>query len=111
MSYPPYDYPPGGYPGYPQYGRPPDHPQTTTIMVLGILSLVCCQLLGPIAWFMGHKARREIDYSGGMLGGRGNVTVGYVCGIVATCLLIAGVLFYGAAILFAVLDSKHNNSY
>ncbi|SUA74038.1 Uncharacterised protein [Nocardia otitidiscaviarum] len=92
MSYPSY-----GYPAY-GYGPPPDHPQATTIMVLGILGLVFCQLLGPVAWIMGSKARREIDASGGTLGGRSSVTAGYVCGIVATCLM----LLYFAFIVIAI---------
>ncbi|MCP9622326.1 DUF4190 domain-containing protein [Nocardia otitidiscaviarum] len=92
MSYPSY-----GYPAY-GYGPPPDHPQATTILVLGILGLVLCQLLGPVAWIMGSKARREIDASGGTLGGRGNVTAGYVCGIVATCLMLLYFVIFAIAI-------------
>ena len=42
-------YGPGRYGGY-------EHPQGTTILVLGILSLVVCGILGPIAWSMGSKA-------------------------------------------------------
>ncbi|MCU1646574.1 MAG: hypothetical protein JWN03_6849 [Nocardia sp.] len=107
MNYPP----PYGYQGYPAYGAPrPDHPQATTILVLGILSLVFCQLLGPVAWIMGSKARKEIEYSEGMLGGRGNVMAGYVCGIIATCMLTLAILIYGGIILFAVLNA-HNSSY
>ncbi|MEV6770562.1 DUF4190 domain-containing protein [Nocardia sp. NPDC051030] len=109
MSYPPY-----GYPGYPVYGNPPppEHPQATTIMVLGILSLVLCQLLGPVAWIMGSKARKEIDASGGMLGGRSNVTVGYVCGIVGTCILIAIPVIWGLMFLFiAILGANSSSSY
>ncbi|GAB4589655.1 DUF4190 domain-containing protein [Nocardia sp. IFM 10818] len=109
MSYPEYQYNPYPEQPFPGYRPPADHPQATTILVLGILSLTCCQLLGPVAWIMGHKARREIDRSGGMLGGRGNVTAGYVCGIVGTCLMIALGLFYGAAILIAILDSSSSS--
>ncbi|MGV9414252.1 DUF4190 domain-containing protein [Nocardia sp. NPDC003693] len=101
MSYPPY-----GYPAYPHYGPPPDHPQATTVMVLGILSLVLCQLLGPVAWIMGAKARREIDYSGGQIGGRGNVQVGYICGIISTCIMGLFILGYGGVILYAVTSGS-----
>lgn len=103
MSYPPYGY--QGYPAY-GYGPPPEHPQATTIMVLGILGLVFCQLLGPVAWIMGSKARKEIDYSGGMIGGRSSVTVGYVCGIIATCILGLAVLVYGTLIIVGIVASS-----
>lgn len=85
--------PPGGY--HPV----PDHPQATTALVLGILGIVLCQVLGPIAWWMGKKARDEIDASGGALGGRGNAQAGYIMGIVGTVLLVISVL----VLLFVVV--------
>ncbi|MFI1915492.1 hypothetical protein [Nocardia sp. NPDC020380] len=103
-------YPPGGQPGYPPAGYfgapPPDHPQATTILIVGILSVVLCQILGPVAWVMGRRARDEIDASNGGIGGRTLVTVGYVCGIVATCLLLLYVTIFVVAILAAALGSS-----
>lgn len=91
----------GGYPsygnqpppGYSQYGRPNpymshDHPQGTTILVLGILSLAVCQILGPFAWSMGSKAIKEIDANPEMYSNRGTVNAGRICGMVSTILLI-----------------------
>lgn len=87
MSYPPQ--PPYGTP--PQYGYghpvPRNHPQATTILVLGILGLTCCTPCAPFAWVMGHRALKEINSSGGRLGARGQVLAGYICGIIATALL------------------------
>ncbi|MEU7142220.1 DUF4190 domain-containing protein [Nocardia sp. NPDC046473] len=99
MSYPPQQ-PPYGYPAYGAYGPPPEHPQATAILILGILGLVFCQIIGPVAWVMGRRALNEIDASGGALGGRSNVMVGYVCGIIASALIIVGILFFA---LFLVL--------
>ncbi|MFE9579162.1 DUF4190 domain-containing protein [Nocardia sp. NPDC006044] len=96
MSYPPQQ-PPYGYPAY---GPPQEHPQATMILILGILSLVFCQIIGPVAWVMGKRALNEIDASGGALGGRSNVMVGYVCGIIASALIIISILFI---VLFVVL--------
>lgn len=62
------------------------------MLVLGILSLVLCQFLGPVAWVMGKNALKEIDASGGGIGGRSNVKVGYICGIIATVLLVIGIV-------------------
>ncbi|WP_306365231.1 DUF4190 domain-containing protein [Nocardia sp. CC227C] len=105
MSYPSY-----GYPAY-GYGPTPDHPQATTILVLGILGLVLCQLLGPVAWIMGSKARREIDASGGTLGGRSSVTAGYVCGIVATGLMLLVVVGYILLFAIGVVVAGTSSSY
>ncbi|MFB8281933.1 DUF4190 domain-containing protein [Nocardia colli] len=99
MSYPPQQ-PPYGYPAYGAYGPPQEHPQATMILILGILSLVFCQVIGPVAWVMGKRALNEIDASGGALGGRSNVMVGYVCGIIASALIIISIIFI---VLFVVL--------
>jgi len=89
------------YPAPPPFApRPPDHPQTTTILILGICGLVVCQVLGPFAWSMGNKAMREIDASQGQIGGRDTVNVGRILGMVATALLVLGIV---AVLFFVVL--------
>ncbi|WP_307589300.1 DUF4190 domain-containing protein [Nocardia arizonensis] len=101
QPYPPQQ--PYGQPyGY-GYAPPPDHPQATTILILGILSLVVCGVCGPFAWSMGNKALKEIDASGGAIGGRGNVKAGYICGIIGTIGLIIGVLFLVLYIVLVVV--------
>ncbi len=86
--YSPYQLGPNGIP----IGPPPDHPQTTTVLLLGILGFAVCQALSPFAWVMGHRALKEIDASGGRYGGRSNVKIGYVLGIVGSCILILGLV-------------------
>jgi hypothetical protein len=77
------------------YGAPPqNHPRAVLILVLGILSLVCCGFITGIpAWIMGNSALREIDASGGTIGGRGMVQAGRICGIVGIVLSVLGILF------------------
>jgi len=65
----------------------------TLILVLGILSLVCCGLLGPVAWIMGNNAMRDIDAGIGNPNDRGLVVAGR----------ILGVIIYGGLFLLAVL--------
>jgi hypothetical protein len=92
---PPYgDYPPNQY-GQPPLGgyAPPDHPQALLVLILGILGLVMCQFISPVAWVMGNRVVQEIDASGGQLGGRGAANAGRICGIVGTVLIGVGVLF------------------
>lgn len=99
MSMPP---PPPG-PGYGSpYGSPYggyEHPQGTTILVLGILSLVVCQLLGPVAWVMGNNAIAEIDRNPMAYTNRGTVQAGRICGIISTALTALAILFM--VLLFA----------
>ncbi len=116
MSYtPPSPDQPGGYGQQPGYGPPAgygggttDHPQGTTILVLGILSLVICQLLGPVAWIMGNNALKEIDASPSRYGNRGQVQAGRICGIIASVLMILIAVFVIAAIVLAAGDSSTN---
>ena len=72
-------------------GTPREHPNGTTILVLGILSLVACGVFGPFAWAMGNTALREMNADPGVTwSNRGNVTAGRICGIIGTCFLILG---------------------
>ncbi|HZC71269.1 MAG TPA: DUF4190 domain-containing protein [Jatrophihabitans sp.] len=101
MSYPPpYGQGPPGpeepygsqHGGYPPPGWRIEHPQGTTVLVLGILSLVVCGILGPFAWSMGNRALTEIDAQPNYYSNRGSVVAGRICGIIATILLIIGVV-------------------
>jgi phosphotransferase system glucose/maltose/N-acetylglucosamine-specific IIC component len=107
MSYPP---PPPPY-GYPVYGPQQEHPQATTILILGILSVLLCSFVGPFAWVMGRRALTEIDNSGGMLGGRGSVMAGYICGIIASVLLILGLVIAVVVIVIAVVGVSSSSTY
>lgn len=92
-------WPGGGWPG----GGTRDHPQGTTILVLGILSLVLCGILGPVAWAMGNTARNEMAAQPGVTWtNAGNVTAGRICGMVATGFLALGVLIGVLAVAAAV---------
>jgi len=97
-------YQPQYQPYYPPYALPPpDHPQATTALVLGIVGVVVCQVLAPFAFVMGRKAVREIDASGGTLGGRGNAQAGYVLGIVGMVMLGLGLLILLVNVVVFVL--------
>jgi hypothetical protein len=91
----------------PPYGQPQqDHPQATTILILGICALVLCQILGPFAWSMGNRALREIDASQGSaspLGGRDTVNVGRILGMVSTILLALAIVVLLLVVVLAVV--------
>jgi uncharacterized membrane protein YjgN (DUF898 family) len=95
-------------PAYGDYRPPaPNHPQSTTVLILGILGIVVCGLCGPFAWSMGNRVVAEIDRSGGQVGGRTEANVGRILGIVATVLLVVSILFL---VLFLGLAASFTTS-
>jgi hypothetical protein len=68
--------------------------RATTILVLGILSLVLCQICGIVAWIMGSKDLKEMDAGVMDANGRGMTQAGKICGMVATILLGVGIAAY-----------------
>jgi hypothetical protein len=82
------------------YAYPPDHPDASTVLVLGVIGLVVCNVVAPFAWVRGRRVLREIDAAQGGLGGRGSVQAGYVLGIVGTCLM--GVVLLGGLLVLVV---------
>jgi hypothetical protein len=73
--------------------------RASTILTLGILSLVVCGILGPIAWAMGTEELRRIDAGETDPTQRGSVTAGRVCGIIASAFMIVWVVI----VLFMVI--------
>jgi hypothetical protein len=59
----------------------------TAAMVIGILSIVICQVLGPVAWAMSAAELRRIDNGFANPLKRGQAQTGMVLGIVATVML------------------------
>ena len=84
MTQPP---PPGAF-----YPPPPKHPQATTVLVLGILGLVLCQVLGPFAWSMGNKAQKEMQANPGAYSGDSEINAGRILGIIGTAMLALVIL-------------------
>ncbi|MBM7515287.1 DUF4190 domain-containing protein [Nocardioides nitrophenolicus] len=82
--------PAGGY----GYGGPVgggDHPQGTTILILGILSLICCGLFTGIpAIIMGKKALDESKTAN--YNNAGVIKAGWICGIIGTALSALGII-------------------
>lgn len=67
-------------------------PRSSTVLTLGVLSLVLCTVLGPFAWSMGTEELRRIDSGLTPPHGRSTASAGRICGIVATCLLCFSLL-------------------
>jgi hypothetical protein len=82
----------------------PEDSQATVALVLGILGLVLCQILGPIAWVMGNNEVNAIDAGKRNPANRSTAQAGKILGIIGTVFLIVGVavlLFFLVIALFA----------
>lgn len=79
-----------------------------TALALGIVALASLVVLcgvalpaAPFAWYFGSRALREIDDSGGTLGGRDEARAGQIMGIIGTALLGFGLMVILAVIVAA----------
>jgi hypothetical protein len=74
-----------------QYGAPPqEHPQGTLILVFGILGIFIT-IFAPIAWYMGNKAKREIQASGIQYSNEQNVSIGRMLGKIFTIIALISI--------------------
>ncbi len=71
----------------------PEQSQATTALVLGILSIVVCQILGPFAWQIAVKEIAAIDAGQRPPENRSNANAGKILGIIGTVMLALGLLF------------------
>jgi hypothetical protein len=68
----------------------------STILTLGILSLVICgPIMGPIAWVMGNTDLKEMAAGRMDRSGEGMTKAGQIIGMVATILSIVALCIYG----------------
>jgi len=99
--------PPPGYgpppPGY-GYAVPQTSGKATSVLVLGILSLVVCMVLGIIAVCLAPGARREIAESQGSLTGESQIKAGVICAWVSIGLSVLFLVF-GLIFLFGAMAS------
>jgi hypothetical protein len=72
-------------------GRKAPH-RGTTILVLGIMSLVACGPLGIPAWIMGSRDLAEMKSGRMDPSGQGSTQAGYICGIIGTVIFLLTML-------------------
>lgn len=77
----------------------PEQSQATTILILGILSIVCCGLLGIAAWIMGNNEIKAIDEGRRPPENRGTANAGRICGIIGVVLSALGLVLALTGIL------------
>src|SRR5438874_1424687 len=64
----------------------------TMILVLGIVSIVCCPLVGPLAWIWGKQDLAKIRGNEIAAEAEQMTKIGMILGIVGTVLLVLNVL-------------------
>lgn len=82
--------------------------QATMILVLGIISLVICGLLGPVAWVMGNKEIEAIDAGRRPPENRQTANIGRILGMIASALIVLGILFFIVALAIGGFASAVN---
>ena len=97
------------YPNAPDYSPTPpaNHPGAVLALILGIVGVTVCYIGGPFAFVIANKALKEIDASGGTIGGRGMVQAGKILGIIGIVLLALG-LISGTIITVASFASSNS---
>ncbi|MBW8878134.1 MAG: DUF4190 domain-containing protein [Acidobacteria bacterium] len=83
--------------------------QATTALILGILGVVCCGLLAPIAWYIGSQELKAIQAGTSPAAGEGLAKAGMILGIIGTILLglsIFWIFFMGG---MAILQGMMNH--
>src|SRR5688572_24615763 len=77
---------------------PPASSGATASLVLGLIGLLWCQLLAPLAWWLGWRERRDIAAGRAPAAGQGLATAGMVLGIIGSAMLGLVLLVVLAAI-------------
>ena len=83
--------------------------QATTSLVLGILGILCCGILAPIAWYLGSAELKKIRAGQSPATAEGTAKAGMILGIIGTVLLVLAIIWAffmgGMAVLQGVLHS------
>ena len=79
-------------------------PNATTVLVLGILSIVICGFLGIIGLILGNKDIALYKANPGIYSesSLSSLKAGRICSIVGLCLWAIGILVYAVVIFFIV---------
>jgi hypothetical protein len=90
------------------YGQPygaalPEHPQGTLILIFGIVGAFVT-IFAPIAWYLGSKAKQEIQASGLQYANEPHVNAGRILGKVFSIiwLVFIGIMILAVAVALLV---------
>ena len=78
---------------FPESTPYPESSQASTALVVSIVGLVCCQVLGIVAWIMANSELKAIQEGRRNPANEGTATAARIIGIVTTVLLAIGIVF------------------
>lgn len=81
-----------------------EHPQGVVILILGILGFFV-PVVSFVAWYLGSKARVELDAAPGRYRNEDFVRIGRVLGIVASVLTLVSIAASAVIFLFFALSA------
>lgn len=88
-------------------GAVPQHSSRAVVsVVVGVLGIICCGLLAPIAWYLGNEELRNIDAGRLPESNRGLAQIGKILGIIGTILLVLALLwvvFFGGMAMLSTI--------
>ncbi|GAB4252974.1 MAG: hypothetical protein Kow00109_28650 [Acidobacteriota bacterium] len=74
-------------PPSPSGGEAPRSTRSSLLLALGILSLICCQVLGPVTWYLASQELQQIQAGAVSRQDEGLVRASKILGIIGTILL------------------------
>lgn len=78
-------------------------------LILGILGIICCGLLAPVAWYMGSQETKAIAAGMAPRESEGMAKAGMILGIIGTILLVLTVIWIvfagGMAVIGGIMES------
>ena len=83
-------------------GAIPQQHRGVLILVLGIMSLICCNLLGIAPWVMANEDLARMDRGQMDSSGRGLTQAGKVCSIIALGLMALGIVLQFVLVLVEI---------
>lgn len=81
----------------------------TMALVLGIIGVVCCQLAGPFAWYLGSNELKAIRAGLAPASGEGVAKAGMILGIIASVLFVFVLIWIFLAGGLAFLSAMAGN--
>ena len=85
---------------------PQQSSKATMAVVFGVLGIVCCGLLAPVAWYLANDELKAIDAGRLSETNRGMAQVAKILGIIGSILLVIGLLwiiFFGGMTMLGAL--------
>ncbi|WP_456695605.1 DUF4190 domain-containing protein [Aeromicrobium sp. P5_D10] len=94
----------------------PHAPGATVSLVLGLFSVigifaVLPVVLGPLAWYHGVNAQREIEREPARWSGAGEARAGVILGVIGTCLLALVLLVMTVLVAGAIFAHHYDAGY